>query len=169
MSDEQHNHTFESADAGASTTFPLQCSALRKGGYVVIKGRPCKIVDMSTSKTGKHGHAKVHLVAIDIFTNKKLEELCPSTHNMDVPIVTTETYELLDIDDGYLSLMGGNLTEPREDIKIPTGSDKANEIAAQIEKEFALKMEDDREIFVVVTKAMGEESPTQVKLTGSSS
>ena len=29
-------------------------------------GRPCKIVDMSTSKTGKHGHAKVHLVAIDV-------------------------------------------------------------------------------------------------------
>jgi hypothetical protein len=34
--------------------------------HVVIKGRPCKIVDMSTSKTGKHGHAKVHLVAIDV-------------------------------------------------------------------------------------------------------
>lgn len=32
----------------------------------MIKGRPCKIVDMSTSKTGKHGHAKVHLVAIDV-------------------------------------------------------------------------------------------------------
>ena len=31
-------------------------------------GRPCKIVDMSTSKTGKHGHAKVHLVAIDVST-----------------------------------------------------------------------------------------------------
>ena len=29
-------------------------------------GRPCKIIDMSTSKTGKHGHAKVHLVAIDV-------------------------------------------------------------------------------------------------------
>jgi translation initiation factor 5A len=29
-------------------------------------GRPCKIVDMSTSKTGKHGHAKVNLVAIDV-------------------------------------------------------------------------------------------------------
>ena len=32
-------------------------------------GRPCKIVEMSTSKTGKHGHAKVHLVAIDVWSS----------------------------------------------------------------------------------------------------
>jgi translation initiation factor 5A len=73
----------------------MQCSSLRKNGHVVIKNRPCKIVDMSTSKTGKHGHAKVHLVAIDIFTGKKLEELCPSTHNMDVPNVSRREYQLV--------------------------------------------------------------------------
>lgn len=39
---------------------------------------------MSTSKTGKHGHAKCNFTALDIFTGKKLEDMCPSTHNVDV-------------------------------------------------------------------------------------
>lgn len=51
---------FTVGESGASATYPMQCSALRKNGYVVLKGHPCKIVEMSTSKTGKHGHAKVN-------------------------------------------------------------------------------------------------------------
>ncbi|KAK5175573.1 translation initiation factor eIF5A [Saxophila tyrrhenica] len=153
--DAQHEHTFESADAGASTTFPMQCSALRKNGHVVIKGRPCKIVEMSTSKTGKHGHAKVHMVAIDIFTGKKLEDLSPSTHNMDVPNVSRREYQLLDItDDGFLSLMSDD-GSTKDDVKVPEGDpgDKINK----------LFNDEGKDTNVIVLTAMGEEAAIDAK------
>lgn len=100
------DETFERAQDNASKVVPAQASAIKKGGHIVIKGRPCKVVETSTSKTGKHGSAKVHFVAIDIFTGKKMEDICPSTHNMEVPVVNRTDYNLLDItDDGFLSLL----------------------------------------------------------------
>ncbi|KAJ9067173.1 translation initiation factor eIF5A [Entomophthora muscae] len=141
------DHTFESAASGASLTYPMQCSALRKNGHVVIKGRPCKIVDMSTSKTGKHGHAKVHMVAIDIFTNKKLEDISPSTHNMEVPHVKRDEYTLVDIDDGFLSMMAPD-GSMKDDVKLPD-----SELGSEITSAF----EDGRELTITVISSMGEE------------
>jgi len=143
MADEE----FESASSGASKTFPKQCSALRKNEFVVIKGRACKIVEMSTSKTGKHGHAKVHLVALDVFTGKKYEDICPSTHNMECPVVNRKEYTLVNIDGDFLSLQDdtGNI---REDLKLPDG-----DLGKEIQKKF-----DDQDTFLVnVLSAMGEE------------
>merc|ERR1712087_934503 len=87
--------TFEAADAGAATVVPVQAGSIRKGGHIVIKGRPCKVVDVSTSKTGKHGHAKCNFTALDIFTSKKMEDLQPSSHNCDVPHVSRSDYTLI--------------------------------------------------------------------------
>jgi len=151
--DEQHNQTFESVGAGASLTFPMQCSALRKGGHVVIKSRPCKIIDMSTSKTGKHGHAKVHLIATDIFTGKKLEDICPSTHNMEVPNVNRQEYALVNVDDGFLNLLNAD-GAAKDDVKVPEGV-----LGKQIEDEF----NDGKELLITVVSAMGEEMALSMK------
>lgn len=148
------DETFEQAGSGASTTYPKQCSGLRKNEYCILKGRPCKIVEMSTSKTGKHGHAKVHMVGLDIFTNKKYEDICPSTHNMNVPVVSRIEYQLNDIqDDDYLDMMDDK-NEPRCDLKLPD-SDVGREIRA--------KFSAGENLNVTVLKAMNEEVVVGVK------
>nr|XP_043903126.1 eukaryotic translation initiation factor 5A-1-like isoform X2 [Solea senegalensis]XP_043903127.1 eukaryotic translation initiation factor 5A-1-like isoform X2 [Solea senegalensis] len=145
--------SFDIADSGASLTYPMQCSALRKNGHVMLKGRPCKIVDMSTSKTGKHGDAKVHLVGVDIFTKEKYEDICPSTHNMEVPNVTRKDYQVLNISDGLLSLMD-DTEDIREDLKLPE-----NEMGKEIDTRFA----QDQEFKITVLEAIGEEQIVAVK------
>ena len=96
-------------------------SAFRKGQYIMIKDRPCKIIDMSTCKTGKHGSAKVHVTAIDIFTDKKCEDVSPSTANKDMPIVKRIEYQLVDISyDGFVSLMSEK-GDMKEDVQLPGG------------------------------------------------
>merc|ERR1712154_692522 len=131
-----------------SLFYPAQCSSIKKNHHVVIKEHPCKVVETSTSKTGKHGHAKVHMVGIDIFTGKKLEEICPSTHNMDVPNVTRTEYPLLDIsDDDFLSLMLPD-GSTKEDLRLPAG-----ETGEKIRELF----DQGKEVIVGVLSAMGYE------------
>jgi len=158
MSD--HDETFESADAGSSLTYPQQAGTIRKNAYIVINNRPCKVADVSTSKTGKHGSAKCHFVAIDIFTGKKYEELSPSTHNCDVPNVSRDEYTLIDVtDEGFVSLMKED-GSTRDDLKLPYGTDEFDKLAEQIKVDYA----DGKEIIVSVLKAMGEEMINSMKV-----
>jgi translation initiation factor 5A len=159
MADE-HYETFESTDAGASLTYPQQAGTIRKNGYIVINNRPCKVVDVSTSKTGKHGHAKCNFVAVDIFTGKKYEDMTPSSHNMDVPNVSRKEYSVTFLDDdGFLHLMDedGNT---REDMTLPKGTDDADKLAEEIKKHIA----NGNEIAISVLKAMGDEMVNSVKV-----
>jgi translation initiation factor 5A len=90
--------------------------------FMMIKGKPCKILSISVSKTGKHGHAKCNFLATDIFTGKKLEDMIPSTHGTTVPIVIKTEWEIIDIEGEELTLMdeGGN---QKTDLNLPTYPD----------------------------------------------
>merc|ERR1711924_24421 len=124
MADEEDYSVDAAGDAGAADTKPMEAGQVRKGGFIMIKGKPCKV-----------GHAKCHFVATNIFTNKKQEELCPATYNIDVPFVTRKGYQVMDIgeddDGGYLSLMDeeGN---SREDLVMPHMVDGADEGDAKV-------------------------------------
>lgn len=162
MSDHDHE-TFESADAGASLTYPQQAGTIRKNGFMVAKGRPCKVVDVSTSKTGKHGHAKCNFVCVDIFTGRKYEEMTPSSHNMDVPNIARAEYQLLDVnEEGFVTLMAEN-GDTREDLTLPKGTEEADKLAESIREQHAAGVE----LSVSVLKAMGEEMINAIKVINS--
>ena len=43
MSDVDDVETFDAVESGASLVFPMQAGSVRKGGFMVIKGRPTKV------------------------------------------------------------------------------------------------------------------------------
>ncbi len=60
---------------------------LKKGSYIVIDGEPCRIVEITKAKTGKHGSAKAHVVAISVFTGQKKTLVAPVDTRVQVPII----------------------------------------------------------------------------------
>ncbi|KAL0249560.1 hypothetical protein GEMRC1_004790 [Eukaryota sp. GEM-RC1] len=140
---------FDSAGAGASLTFPKPAGSIRKGDHALLKGHPCKIADVRTSKTGKHGHAKANFVGIDIFTGNKYEDMCPTSHNMDVPDIKRVEYQLVFIDDQFCHLLDIETSDVREDIAVPAG-----ELGEALVSDY----DAGKNVFVIVVAAMGQEA-----------
>ncbi|CAA6667382.1 unnamed protein product [Spirodela intermedia] len=154
MSDEEHH--FESTDAGASKTYPQQAGTIRKNGYIVIKGRPCKVVEVSTSKTGKHGHAKCHFVQLISSMGRSWKISFPLL--ITVPHVNRTDYQLIDIsEDGFVSLLTDN-GSTKDDLRLPTD----DALLSQIKDGFA----EGKDLVVSVMSAMGEEQISSLKDIG---
>ena len=149
MSDHEDEH-FEQGESGASLTYPLAVGSVKKGGYMVFQGRPCKVVDYSTSKTGKHGHAKASITGIDIFTGKKYEDSLPTSHNVEVPNIKRSEWTVISVDqDGYLTLMDlqGNT---RQDLKLPEETEDDSALSERIKN----AVEAGKDITVTVMESM---------------
>mmetsp|Transcript_9284 Transcript_9284/g.20341 ORF Transcript_9284/g.20341 Transcript_9284/m.20341 type:complete len:167 (-) Transcript_9284:1064-1564(-) len=156
--------TFESQDSGAAESFPIEAGQIRKGGLIMIKGRPCKVSDVTSSKTGKHGHAKCHFVAIDIFTGKKMEDLVPASHTTYSPFVKKIEYQCMDVDeDGFVSVMDAE-GNTREDLKLPDTISPEPPGAAEISKRIRDLLAEQKDFYVVVQSACGHEQIMDTKV-----
>lgn len=66
---------------------PMEVGALKVGSYVIVEDEPCRIVDYTKSKPGKHGSAKARVVAIGIFDGTKRSFVKPVDAQAEVPII----------------------------------------------------------------------------------
>jgi|LauGreDrversion4_2_1035121.scaffolds.fasta_scaffold528211_1 translation initiation factor 5A len=111
---------FEKTDAGASDAIPATAGDIKKNGYMVFNGdRPCKVMDYSTAKTGKHGHAKASITGIDIFTGKKYEDSVPTSHGVLVPTIIRTAWQVLSLDGDYVTLFDPNTGNTKSDLSLP--------------------------------------------------
>ncbi|XP_016574200.1 eukaryotic translation initiation factor 5A-5-like [Capsicum annuum] len=127
--------------------------------FLIVENRPMECVEISTSKTSKHGHAKFHFMVIDIFTRKKVDDTVPSSHNCDVPYVNRTYYQLNDIsEDGFVSLLTEN-GNTKDDLMLPTN----DTLLAQVSQRLFFEGKD---LVLSVMSAIGEEQIYGIKDIG---
>ncbi|MCX6650175.1 MAG: translation initiation factor IF-5A [Methanomassiliicoccales archaeon] len=78
---------------------------LKEGRYMLIDGEPCKIINITTSKPGKHGEAKSNIDAVGIFDNKKRNIVHPVKHKVQVPMIDKRKAQILSIAGDEVQLM----------------------------------------------------------------
>jgi translation initiation factor 5A len=96
----------------------VSVGTIKKGNYVVIDGVACTVVDSQTSKTGKHGHAKVRLSAVGILDGKKRDAVMPGHDNIEVPIIDKRSAQVLSVQGNIATVMDAESYETL-DLNIP--------------------------------------------------
>jgi len=119
MFDEKNE--FETGDSGALKTELAEAGRMKPGSLIIMKEQfPCKVTAISTAKPGKHGSAKVIIIAKDVFTDKQYDETFPSGDMIPRPIIKKNEVTCIGYDeDGVLQLImpDGDI---REDLKLPS-------------------------------------------------
>ena len=140
-------------------TTSVQPDALKKPGYAMIQGMPCKISEINHKpKATANGNKRLHLVGHHIDTGKKYEDtlnLTAGFHGIDVPVTSKASYALCDVDTqtGFLSLLtdGG---DTKEDVALSRADDGSfDALGAEIAQRFS----EGEALKVTVLSIMGKE------------
>jgi translation elongation factor P/translation initiation factor 5A len=78
---------------------------VKLGSYVMIKGQPCKLMEKTHVKPGKHGSAKCCLIGKSLLTGNNVEETKGSAQFFYTFKPARQTYELSFLDGQYLDCL----------------------------------------------------------------
>lgn len=92
--------------------------SLQKGNYVIVDGVASIVSDVSISRPGKHGHAKVNLMAVGMLDGKKRNIVMPGHDQIEVPIIDKKNAQVLSIAGDSCNVMDSENYETF-DLKIP--------------------------------------------------
>ncbi len=81
---------------------------LKVGRYIIIDDEPSTIVNLATSKPGKHGSAKARIDAIGVFDGQKRSIVQPVSAKIYVPMVERKGAQVLSVMGSVAQLMDLN-------------------------------------------------------------
>jgi len=96
----------------------VSVGSLKKGDTIIIDGAPCKITDTATSRPGKHGHAKVNMMAVGLLDGKKRNLVMPGHDRVEAPIVEKKNAQILSVSGNTANVMDTETYETFE-MEIP--------------------------------------------------
>ena len=91
---------------------------MKKGSYIVLEGAACVVSDVKISRPGKHGHAKVNLMAVGMLDGKKRNVVMPGHDMVEVPMIGKKNAQVLSVMGDTCNVMSMETYETF-DLKIP--------------------------------------------------
>jgi len=114
---------------------PVDVGSLRVGGYMIVDSEPCRIVDITKSKPGKHGSAKARIVAIGVFDGVKRSIVKPVDLNAEVPIIDKRAGQVFAVNPTGIQIMDMETYEYL-DAPYPEEEDLKAKLVAGVEIEY---------------------------------
>ncbi len=96
----------------------INATEARVGTNIILDGESFTVKKIDISKTGKHGHAKCRVEAVNMITGNKKVLVIPGHDRFGVPMVVKNKAQILSILDDKASVMDLESFETIE-VKIP--------------------------------------------------
>uniref|UniRef100_A0A7J3KG61 Translation initiation factor 5A n=2 Tax=Staphylothermus marinus TaxID=2280 RepID=A0A7J3KG61_STAMA len=122
---------------------------LKPGNFIVIDNEPCRIVEITKAKTGKHGSAKAHVIAVSLITGSKKTIIAPTDQQVEVPVIEKKVGQIINIREDTVQIMDMETYEVFEVKKDFVDEKVRDKISTGSEVEYWLIM---GQIFVMRTR-----------------
>lgn len=114
---------------------PIDIGSLKVGSYVIVDNEPCRIVDLTKSKPGKHGSAKARIVVIGVFDEVKRSFVKPVSAQAEVPMIEKKTGQIIAILPAAVQIMDLETYEVFES-PFPEDEKLRSKLASGVEVEY---------------------------------
>lgn len=111
----------------------INATEAKIGTNILIEKEPYTVKKVDISKTGKHGHAKVRIEAVGIFSSQKKVFVTPGHDRLEVPLINKNKGQVLSINDKKANVMD---LETFETFEIPISPEMDKELKENSKVEY---------------------------------